>query len=502
MSVPLLELLQASKTFAGVVALRDAHLSLAEGEVRALMGENGAGKSTLIKLLAGVLSADTMELQVDGVPALLRSPADARRLGFRFIHQELNRVATLSVAENIFLGHPYTKTPFGTVNWRQLAERARETLASLGVTHVDVRQAAGRLSPGDAMLVTVARAFADGASARLFVMDEPTAALSRTETNLLFEVIRGLRARGVSVLYVSHRVEEVFEIADRITVMRDGCVVGTAEVHAVTAEGIISQMTGRQSAEAYPTPNLMPRGAPVLHIKGASNARLTDISLTLREGEIVGVAGLAGSGRSAMLRALAGDRPFLMGSVKLAGETVNLSSPAKAWRKGVAFVPEERRSQGLVMRASVRANTALPHLKSLSRWGFADRGRELTLARRLAQGIGLKAQSLEQPVHRLSGGNQQKVVLARALAARPKVLLLDEPTRGVDVGAKRDIYDLVLKAAGEGAAVLVASSELPELLGLCSRILVLQRGRQVHEVPARDLSQARLLALCYPEATA
>jgi len=498
-----LEVEHAAKSFDGVSVLQGASLSVRGGEVHALMGENGAGKSTLIKLLAGVLSADRLALKVRGTPATIRGPADAHRLGFRFIHQELNLVAGLSVAENIFLGHPYPKTALGTVRWAELVRRARATLEGLGVTHIPLRQAAGGLSGGDAMLVSVARAFAGdaaapGQEARLYVMDEPTAALSRAETELLFAVIRRLKAQGSSVIYVSHRLDEIFEITDRITVMRDGQVVATTATGEASPAGLIGQMTGRPLAEAYPARTLTPGTASVLTLTGASNARLKPLSFSLFAGEVVGVAGLAGAGRSALLRALAGADPLNAGTLELAGNRVGLGTPGKAWRHGVAFVPEERRTQGLVMTGSVQDNTVLPHLGALSRRGFADRKRERALTKRVTDEVRLRARDLDQRVHSLSGGNQQKVVLARALAARPKVLLLDEPTRGVDVGAKRDIYTLILEAAAEGAAVLMVSSDLQELLNLCKRILVLHEGHLRHDVPTQGLSQADLLTLCYP----
>lgn len=498
----LLEVREATKSFAGVTVLHSADLRVVRGEVHALVGENGAGKSTLIKVLAGVLSADRLDLMVRGAPASLRGSADAHRLGFRFIHQELNLVAGLSVAENIFLGHPYPKTGFGTVAWAKLARRAQETLAKLGVTHIAARKVAGRLSVGDAMLVSVARAFVEapgaGPQVRLYVMDEPTAALSRAETALLFAVIRSLKAQGSSVLYVSHRLEEIFEISDRITVLRDGHVVATTVAGDTSPAGLIAQMTGRSLADAYPPKVLTPSSQPALELQGGSNARLSGVTLRLYGGEVVGVAGLAGSGRSELLRALAGVDPLEAETLELGGRRADLSSPIKAWRHGVAFVPEERRTQGLVMNASVQANTVLPHLGELSQYGFADRSRERALAKHLAERVGLKARGLNQRVHSLSGGNQQKVVLARALAARPQVLLLDEPTRGVDVGAKYDIYTLILEAAAGGAAVLMVASDLLELIGLCSRVLVMQGGRLAHETATRGLSQAELLTLCYP----
>lgn len=506
-SAALLEVEHAAKSFDGVTVLHGVSLGVLDGEVHALMGENGAGKSTLIKLLAGVLVADRLDLKVCGAPAFIRGPADAQRLGFRFIHQELNLVAGLSVAENIFLGHPYPKTGLGTVNWSKLAKRAQGTLERLGVKHIAPRQPAGRLSLGDAMLVSVARAFAGdaaitGQAARLYVMDEPTAALSRAETELLFAVIKGLKAQGASVIFVSHRLDEIFEISDRITVMRDGQVVATTATRETSPAELIGQMTGRPPTEVYPSRTLTPSTTPVLKLTGASNAHLKGVSFTLFGSEVVGVAGLAGAGRSELLRTLAGADPLQAGTLELGTVRVEPGAPGSAWRHGVAFVPEERRTQGLVMNASVHDNTVLPHLGALSRLGFTDRKRERALVSRVTNDVRLKARTLDQRVHSLSGGNQQKVVLARALAARPKVLLLDEPTRGVDVGAKRDIYTLILEAAAEGVAVLMVSSDLPELLNLCSRVLVLQDGRLRHEIPTQGLSQADLLTLCYPSEAA
>lgn len=502
-SAKFLEVEHAAKSFDGVSVLHGVSLSVLGGEAHALMGENGAGKSTLIKLLAGVLRADRLDLKVCGEGASIHSPADAQRLGFRFIHQELNLVTSLSVAENIFLGHPYPRTAFGTVRWSELARRAQATLEGLGVTHIAPRQAAGELSVGDAMLVSVARAFAGEAAttsraARLYVMDEPTAALSRAETELLFAVIRRLKAQGSSVIYVSHRLDEIFEICDRITVMRDGEAVATTATGEVSPGELIEQMTGRPSDEVPPARTLTPGTVPVLKLADGANAWLKGVSFSLFAGEVVGVAGLTGAGRSELLRALAGADPLTSGNVELAGSHVKLSAPGKAWRHGVAFVPEERRTQGLVMTASVQDNTVLPHLGMLSRWGFADRKRKRALAQRVTSEVRLRARNLDQRVHSLSGGNQQKVVLARALAGSPKVLLLDEPTRGVDVGAKRDIYSLILEAAAEGAAVLMVSSDLQELLNLCNRVLVLHSGQLLYDVPTQGMSQADLLTLCHP----
>ncbi|MEX2534158.1 MAG: sugar ABC transporter ATP-binding protein [Trueperaceae bacterium] len=508
----LLEISGASKKFDGVPALRDADLTVDRGEVHALMGENGAGKSTLIRILAGVLSADSASIRVRGEAVAIHSAADAQQLGLRFIHQELNVVPSLSVAENIFLGRPYPgwgHLGLGVVNWRQLARRARTVLEQLGVLHIDPNRGMGDLSPGDAMLVSIARAFVEEeggqseSSPRLYVMDEPTALLSRGETELLFEVIRGLRSQGCGILYVSHRMEEIFEISDRITVMRDGSVVATTATEDATPGSVIRQMTGRSLENAFPRRERNRTREPVLELRGLSNSRVKDFSLTIHGGEIVGVAGLAGSGRSELLRAIAGVDQVRGGTILLDGCVARLSSPKRAWQRGVVFVPEERRSQALVMSGRARENMLLPRLSSLSRLGLVDMRRERKTADRLARQVGLRARSPEQVVHYLSGGNQQKVVLARAVLAEPRALLLDEPTRGVDVGAKYDIYNLILDAAGRGAAVLMVSSDLNELMGLADRIVVIAQGRLTHDLPNDgSLEKAQLLAHCYGEQAA
>lgn len=511
-AAPLLAVRHASKAYDGEPALIDASFELRAGEVHALMGENGAGKSTLIKLLAGVETPDAMRLEVQGRPVSVRGPDEAGRLGFRFIHQELNVVPALSVAENIFLGHPYPRTRAGTVHWRSLRRQALAALNGLGVTHLDPAAPMSRLGTGDAMLASIARAFVEPASGgeagRVYVMDEPTAALSRRETELLFEVVRRLRARGAGVLYVSHRMEEIFELADRITVLRDGRVASTMLASEASPEGLILAMTGRRSgagsagareAGTEPPPGAAPArdAPPVLEVRGLRNAVLRGVSLAANAGEVVGVTGLAGAGRSELLRALIGADPVDAGTIRLVGRDVRFADPAAGWRAGLAYVPEERRSQGLAMDADVRSNLLLPHLARVSRAGVVDRGRERAEAERWSQRVGLRARGPRQLVHELSGGNQQKVVIARALAADPRVLLLDEPTRGVDVGAKADIYELVRRAAASGAAVLLASSDLDEVLATCDRVVVLHEGRSIHHREVRTLDRASLLDLCY-----
>jgi len=501
----LLAVRHASKSYNGVPALTDASLELRAGEVHALMGENGAGKSTLIKLLAGVLAPDRIEVEIQGRPATLHSPQAAYGHGLRFIHQELNIVPQLSVAENVFLGQRYPAW-FGTlVRWRTLNRRARDVLAMLGVHHIDPSERMARLSPGDQMLVSIARAFAgddsdNGSRALVYVMDEPTAALTGHEVDLLFEVINGLKARGSAVLYVSHRMEEIFRISDRITVMRDGRVVGTRHAADTHPGELIRLMTGRTLQQVYP-----PRQTPVgermrLTVRNLRSHAVRADAFDLREGEIVGVAGLNGSGRTELLRALVGADRRLSGEILLDGRRVSLT-PAMAWRNGVAFVPEERRSQGLVLSRSVADNITLPGLAWLSRGGMLiDRGLERRTSRSLGDTVQLKMIGPDQTVRELSGGNQQKAVFARALTRTTRVLLLlDEPTRGVDVGAKVDLYRLIRELSGQGAAILMVSSDLPELIGMTDRILIMRQGVLVDEVPTAGLTEESLLSLCYGE---
>ncbi len=487
-----------AKAYGGAVALRGASLTLHAGETLALMGENGAGKSTLIKILAGAAAADSGQIRLAGERIAPRSPAEAHRLGLRFIHQELNIVPGLSVAENILLGRAYPRR-FGLVDWRALNARAGAALATLGVAHISPRAIASRLPVGDRMLVKIASAFLDdeGEPARVFVMDEPTAALTSEESERLFRIVRTLRARGCGVIYVSHRLDEVLALADRITVLRDGETAATLDAASATKAALIAAMTGGREIESAAGPG-QARDAPVaLSVEALSGEGLSDVAFEIRRGEILGVAGLAGAGAERLTRALVDGA----GRVRLDGATVALNTPADAWAVGVALCPRERRTEGLLLMQDVARNVALPHLSRLNRWRwFLNRRRELGVARETGARVRLKARSPEQKVRTLSGGNQQKVMFARAIAGPLRVLLLDEPTRGVDVGAKFDIYALLRELAAAGAAVLVASSDQEELLHICSRIVVMRDGRIAASAPAAELTPQKLLALCYGEA--
>ena len=464
----------------------------------ALVGVNGAGKSTLIKILAGATRADAGEIRLGGEPAMISGPGEAHRLGLRFIHQELNVAPALSVAENIFLGRPYPRRLGAFVDWRALRARARAALAHVGVMHISPDATLGRLSVGDRMIVKIAAAFLDGGSAaRLLVMDEPTAALTAPESARLFELIAALKARGCGVIYVSHRIDEVLRICDRITVLRDGVSLPPLATRDATRHILIERMTGRPESVFAPRP--APAAAAArLTVRNLRAEGVEDVSFDLGAGEILGLAGLAGSGAGRVLRALMGAASG--GDVRLDGRFARAKNPAQAWALGYAYGPRERRAEGLVLSQDIARNVALPHLSRLARLGvWLARGRERALSAALAARTRLSAKGPAQKVRTLSGGNQQKVMIARALAGRPRALLLDEPTRGVDVGAKFDIHELMREIAAGGAGVLVASTDLEELLALCARIGVMREGRLAAIVPAAGLTPQSLLALCYGE---
>ncbi|WP_246849712.1 sugar ABC transporter ATP-binding protein [Rubellimicrobium arenae] len=496
----LLSIRGLDKSFGGTPALSDVALDLRAGEVHALMGENGAGKSTLIRVLAGVSPADRMDARLDGAPLVLGSPADAARAGFRFVHQELNIVPTLSVAENIFLGRSLPRRLGAAVDWRRLNRMAGDALGRFGLSHIDPRQKAGRLGTGDRMLMRLASMLVSGdTEPRLFVMDEPTAALTHAESERLFAVIRDLRARGAAILYVSHRLDEVMALADRVTVLRDGRRVLTAAMAETGRAGIIRAMTGRDVTEAHPRRAAPARAGTVCRLEDVSAGRLSGLSFELGTGEILGVAGLENAGQSDLLHLLLGDGGRISGRAEVADAALP-RSPSQAWGRGVAFVPRERRREGLMLGRSIVANTVLPHLGRLSVLGLARKRLETDESRRLAQALRLRHRTLAQPVRELSGGNQQKVVLARATLDAPKLLLLDEPTRGVDVGAREDIYATIRSLAAQGTGILLASTDLPELIGLSDRILILRDGRQVGLVATQGLDPEGLLSLIYGEA--
>ncbi len=491
-----LTLLDISKTYGETPALSDVTLTLTGGRVHALMGENGAGKSTLIKLLAGVVSADSLTVCKDGKEFPLSNAQDAFDAGFRFIHQELNIVPQVSVAENILLGRRYPRRFGVAVDWTRVRHSAQQALDFLGATHIDVKALAGSLPAGDKMLIRIAAALVadNDAKADLYVFDEPTAALTNVEAEMIFRVIHTLKCSGAAVLYVSHRMDEVLRVCDDVTVLRDGRLVSTGTVAATNRSEIIRAMTGRGIRNAYPERDASFTDVSVVKVKNVSTATLSALDFELCEGEILGVSGLAESGQSELLRLFMGLEPLLAGEA-IFHEDCLPDSPFEAWARGVAYLPRERRSESLMLNMPIRSNVVLPHLGD---YGFSSNKREEThQTHRLARKVGLKYLGVEQAVGQLSGGNQQKVVFARALYGKPRLLLLDEPTRGVDVGAKYDIYQLVRNLSAQGCTVILTSTDLPEVLGMCDRILVLQEGRQAHLLERGNLSSADLLSYFY-----
>ena len=496
----LLTLHNVAKAYAGVPALRRVSLDIEAGEIHALMGENGAGKSTLIKILAGVVAPDSADIRIDGRPVAIGSPHDAHRLGFRFLHQEFNVVPALSVAENIFMGRRYPTRGGILVDWRSLNATARDALQRLGITHIDPREKMARLAPGDQMLVRISSAFLSepDAPARLYVMDEPTAALTRDESERLFRVLREIRAGGGSVLYVSHRLDEVMALCDRATVLRDGATVDTGRMAGITHDDLVALMIGRKVDEAYPPAGATPTAAVALELRGLVANGLQPVSFSLRRGEILGVAGLSGSGQRELVRALFGDLRMRGGEAVLDGRPYAPHSPAAAWQAGVAYVPRERRNEGLMLSRPIFENVTLAHLRQRSLGGaLLTPQAERRLATSLGADVRLRSTGPRQLAGQLSGGNQQKVVFARALSGNPRLLLLDEPTRGVDVGAKFDIYSIIRDMTQKGMAVILVSSDLPELIGMCDRIAVMRDGAITQIVAARGLREDDLLNRCY-----
>ena len=495
----LLVLQHVSKAYSGVPALKGVDLTVSPGEIHALMGENGAGKSTLIKILAGVIAPDSATIRMDGAPVVIDSPRTARRLGLRFIHQELNIVPTLSVAENILLGQRLPRRLGLFVDWKRLNRIAEEALKTLGITHIDPRRKMAELSLGDRMLVKISGALVSepGTSARLYVMDEPTAALTREESERLFKVLGEIKRAGNSVLYVSHRLDEVMALCDRATVLRDGKAIDSGLLSAITHDDLVAMMIGRKVTEAYPPATSAPEPRTLFAAEGLAGTGIGPLSFKVQAGEVLGIAGLSGMGQPELLRLLVGDARAT-GRMELDGQLWAPKGPAEAWAGGLAAVPAERRSEGLVLSRPIFENITLPHLKHQSRGGlFLDRARETALGARLGDNVRLKAKNMLQLALELSGGNQQKVVFAKALNGSPKLLVLHEPTRGVDVGAKFDIYQIIRTLTARGMGVILVSSDLPELIGMADRIAILRHGHITDVVAAEGLGEEALLNLCY-----
>ncbi len=492
LAAPVLAALGVSKRFGVVRALDDVTLTVRGGEVLALVGENGAGKSTLMRIFEGVYRPDQGTVAAGGVQQTLRSPADAHELGIRVIHQEPDIIPDLSIAENLFLGD-FRHIHVLFLDRGDLARRTRSLLAEFGLeSDLSPWTRAGDLSPAQRQLMEIMRALRRGL--RVLALDEPTSSLTEDEAQRLFRVVRRLRDDGVGVIYISHRMREVRDLADRIAVLRDGRLVDERPTDEFPEAEIVQAMVGRPIADLYE--RIARRlGEIALSVRGLTTTRVRDVSFEVRSGEVVGLAGLMGAGRSELAEAIFGHDRALAGSVAVEGRPVRLRSPADAIAAGIGFAPEDRKSEALLLLRSVKDNISLAIPDLISRFDFINDGDERRIAGALVDRLRIRTPSLDAAVANLSGGNQQKVVLGRWLARRPKVLILDEPTRGVDVGAKAEIYRLIAELAAEGIALLVISSEMPELLGLADRILVMAAGRVVAEMSREEASEERILSL-------
>ena len=499
MSEYVLEMRDIVKRYPGVLAVDHGQLTLRPGEVHCLVGENGAGKSTLMKVLAGAIPMDSGEIRLSGEPVSVTSPHHAQQLGISMIYQEFNLSPFLSVAENIFLGREprLGKTPF--INWSTMYRDAREILGRVR-TDLDVRKPVNECSVAQQQIVEIAKALSF--SSKVIVMDEPSATLTDHELKALFDLIRGLKKDGIGMIYISHRLEEIFEIGDRVTVMRDGQYIGTKEVSEVHREDLIHMMVGRELKDEYPKERFA-RGEEVLRVEGLGiDGAVQDVSFSLHKGEIMGLTGLVGAGRTEVARAIFGADKLHAGQIFLDGRPITVTSPQDAIRQGIGLLTEDRKTQGLVLGMSVRENTTLANLKDLVRFLFVDRGREREVTLKYVDDLRIKTPTIEQTAQNLSGGNQQKVVLAKWLFTGCRVLIFDEPTRGIDVGAKVEIYKLMNELVRNGVCILMISSELPEVLGMCDRILVMHEGRLAGELPRADADQERLMRLATGETLA
>jgi len=471
--VSLLRLQDVSKAYGGVRALRGVSFDLRPGEIHALVGENGAGKSTLVRILTGAVEADSGTVEIEGRRVEHADPVAMRALGVAPISQQPALLPDLTVAENVAMGLE-RGGPWRRIDWPGRRERARQLLARVGAA-IDVDAPAHGLRMAEQQLVEVARAL--GADARILLMDEPTAALTDREAERLFELMRGLRAHGVGVVYISHRLEEVTSLADRVSVLRDGELVATREMAEVDRSELIRLMVGREIQAIFPK-RTVPRGDVVLAAEGLGcrASGIHGVSFDVRAGEIVGFAGLVGAGRTELARVLFGLTPADEGVIRLRGSAARITAPAEAVRLGLAYLPEDRRRHGVIAEMSIAANTTLAALRAITRAGFLDFAAEREIATSYLHRFAIKAPSIDAAVATLSGGNQQKVALARWLATWPSVLVLDEPTQGVDVGAKAEIHGLIVDLAAQGLAILLISSELPEILGMSDRVVVMRAG--------------------------
>ena len=489
MNKVVLELQKISKSFSGVEVLHEVPFSLIAGEVHALLGENGAGKSTLVKVMTGVHQADSGEIYLQGHRVHFSDARDSRQAGIAAIYQELSLFPDLDVAENIFVGRQPT-TAVGRIDWRKLYTEAGELLTSLGV-QIDLKKKARDLSIAQQQMVEIARAFS--INARVLIMDEPTSTLTLNEVDDLFRLVHRLRDDGTAIIFISHRLEELFEIADRVTVLRDGSYVATRPINEVNRDDLIRMMVGRTITDMFPKQEVQ-TGEVVLKVESLSRpGSYQEISFELHKGEILGMAGLVGAGRTDVARAIFGIEPPESGTIKIEGLTINIDSPQRAIELGLIYVPEDRQRHGLVLQMNIVENISLPTLGEYAKNGWLQAEAEQAVAYQSARRMEVRANNVWQKVRELSGGNQQKVVLAKWLQTKPRILILDEPTRGIDVGTKAAVHALMGQLAAQGIAILMISSELPEVLGMSDRILVMRDGNVTAIISRAEATQEKIL---------
>jgi ribose transport system ATP-binding protein len=485
---PLLQMEHITKSYPGVKALKEVDFEVVSGEIHALVGENGAGKSTLMKVLTGAQLPDSGRITWKGQPVSINTPGDAQALGISMIHQELSLIPHLTVGQNIFLGREFGAGGF--INWPTLYNEAQKLLDRLNMT-VDARTEIRFLSIAQQQMVEVAKALS--LNADLIAMDEPTSSLTDVETEVLFRVMRSLKDEGVSLVFISHRLEEVFEISDRITTLRDGEFVGTREAAHLTEGEVVNMMVGRELGELYPDANRTRQGMLLQTTNLKDGKELKGIDLTLYKGEILGIAGLVGAGRTALAETIFGIRRAVEGEIKIDGKLTKINSPGKAISLGIGLVPEDRKLQGVFLNLAVKNNIYISAMNQITVWGFINIRKARTLAQSFVEKLGVRTPGLGQRIRNLSGGNQQKVVIARWLTLNPRLLILDEPTRGIDIGAKAEIHNLMSDLATQGMCVLMISSELPEVLNVSDRILVMHEGRVTAEFSRDEATQDKLM---------
>lgn len=485
----ILEMSNIYKSYEGVQALSDVQFDLKRGEVHALVGENGAGKSTLVKIIMGVIQADSGEIKMDGKDVRISNPRIAQELGIAAIFQEASLFPDLTVAENIFIGHE-PLNPVGAVDWKKMNQFAEEPLKNLGVK-LDVKRKVLGLSIAQLQMIEIAKALT--ANAQILIMDEPTSALTIHEVHDLFEIVKKLRDDNKAVLFISHRLEEIFEIADRVTIFRDGKYIDTKNVTDMTQQDLVKMMVGRNISQLFPKIHV-DRGEVVLEVNNLSRKGLfEDISFKLHKGEILGLAGLVGARRTEVATTLFGITPPDKGDVYIAGKLISIDHPRKAMSLGMAYVPENRQVHGLVLQSNIVKNISLPRLREFCRMMFINKKKEAKSAKEMHDRLDVRSAGIKQLAQELSGGNQQKVVLAKWLSTQPKILILDEPTRGIDVGTKSAVHKLMSELANNGLAIIMISSELPEIMGMSDRVIVMCEGRITGEFIKEEVNQEKIM---------